>query len=165
MLLNCGVGQDSWDSKEIKLVNPKGYQSWIFIGKTDAEVETPILWPLDMKNGLIGKDLNAGQDWRKEDKGITKDEMVGWHHWLDGHKFDQAPGVGDGQGSLMCCSPWGHKELDTTEWLSWTELSFLQFHYYQKPFKWDNFCKLSVFFPQSLQRWLCLIQSTYTTQK
>jgi len=89
------------DSKEIKLVNPKGYQSWIFIGRTDAEVETPILWPPDMMNGLIGKDPNAGQDWRKEGKGIAEDEVVGWHHRLDGQEFDQAPGVGDRE---VCCA-------------------------------------------------------------
>ena len=98
------------DSKEIKLVNPKGNQSWIFIGRTDVEAETPILWPPDVKNWVIGKDLDAGKDWRQE-KGTTKDEMVGWHHRLNGHKFDQALGVDDGRGSLVCCNPWGHKEL------------------------------------------------------
>ena len=109
------------DCKEIKPVNPKGNQSWIFIGRTDAEAEIPILWPPDAKNWLIGKDLDAGKDWRKEEKGTREDEMVGWNHWLDGHEFEQAPEIGDGQGSLACCSPWGGKELDTTEWLSWTD--------------------------------------------
>ena len=110
------------DYKEIKPVHPKGNQSWIFIGKTDAEAETPIFWPPDAKNWLTGKDPDAGKDWRREEKRMTEDEMVGWHHWLNGHEFQQAPGVGDGQG-LVCCSPWGRKELDTTEWLNWTELT------------------------------------------
>jgi len=94
-------------------------QSWLFTGRTDAEAETPILWPPDAKNWLTGKDLHAGKDWRQEEKGITEDEMVGRHQQLDGHEFEQSPGVGDGQGSLVCCSPWGHKESDTTEWLNW----------------------------------------------
>ena len=105
------------DSKEIKPVNPKGSQSWIFTGRTDAEAEAPILWPPDVKNWLTGKDPDAGKDWRQEEKGMTEDEMVGWHHWLNGHEFEQALGVGDGQGSLACYSPWGHKELDMTEQL------------------------------------------------
>ena len=109
--------------KEIHPVHPKGNQSWIFIGRTDAEAKTPILWPPDVKNWLIGKDSDAGNDWRWEEKGMTEDEMVGWHHWLDGHEFKQALGVSDGQGSLACCSPWGHKESDTTERLNWTENS------------------------------------------
>ena len=98
-------------------------QSWIFIGGTDAEAEIPILWPPDVKNWLIWKDPDAGKDWRQEKKGMTEDEMVGWHHQLDGHEFEQAPGVGDGQGSLACCSPWACKESDLTEWLNWTEQS------------------------------------------
>ena len=141
-------------SKKIKPVNPKGNQSWIFIGRTNAEAEALILWPPDEKNWFTGKDPDAGKDWRQEEKGTTEDEMIGWHHRLDGHDFEQAPGVGDGQGSLVCCSPWlkraghdwvtelnrptpeflpgefhgqrslegyspwGHKEWDTTEWLS-----------------------------------------------
>ena len=111
------------DCKEIQPVNPKGNQSWIVIGSTDDKAEAPVLWPADAKNWLIGKDPDAGKDWRQEQKGMTEDEMVGWHHWLDGHEFEQALGVGDGQGGLVCCSPWGCKESDTTEWLSWTELS------------------------------------------
>ena len=106
------------DCKEIQPLHSKGNQSWIFIGRTDVEAETPILWPLDAKNWLIGKDPDAGKDWRQEEKGTTEDEMIGWHHQLDGHEFEQASGVGDGQGSLACCSPWGHKESDTTEWLN-----------------------------------------------
>ena len=106
--------------KEIKPVNPKGNHSWIFIGSTDAEAEAPILWPPDIKSWLIGKDPDVRKDWRQEEKGITEDEMVGWHHQLDGHEFEQAPGIGDGQGRLACCSSWGRKESDTTEWLNWT---------------------------------------------
>ena len=104
-----------------KLSDPKGNQSWIFIGRTDAEAETPILWPPDAKNWLTGKDPDAGKDWRQEKKGTTEDELVRWHHQLDGHEFEQAPGVGDRQASLACCSPWGRKWSDTTEWLNWTE--------------------------------------------
>ena len=92
------------DYKEIKPVHPKGIQSWIYIGRTDAE--SPILWPLDVKNWLIGKDPNAGKDWRQEERGTTENKMAGWHYRLDGHEFEQAPGVGDGQGGLVCCSPW-----------------------------------------------------------
>ena len=94
------------DCKEIQPVHPKGNQSWIFIGRTDAEAEILILWPPDAKNWLIRKDLDTGKDWRREEKGTTEDQMVGWHHWLDGHEFEQAPGVGDGQGSLVGCSSW-----------------------------------------------------------
>ena len=112
------------DCKEIQPVNPEGNQSWIFIGRTDAEAETPILWPPDAKNRLTGKDPDAGKDWKREEKGMTEDEMVGWHHWFDGHEFEQALGVGDVQGSLVCCSPWGYKELDMTEWLAWTDVSY-----------------------------------------
>ena len=103
------------DCKEIQAVHPKGNQSWIFIGRTDADTETPIFWLSDAKKWLIGKDSDAGKDWRQEQKGTTEDEMVGWHHWLNGHEFEQARGVGDGQGSLAFCCPWGHNESDTTE--------------------------------------------------
>ena len=109
------------DYKEIQPIHPKGDQAWVFIGRADAEVETPILWPPNVKNWLICKDPDAGKDWRREDKGTTEDEMIRWHHQLSEHEFDQIPGVGDGQGGLVCCSPWGHKESDTTEWLKWTE--------------------------------------------
>ena len=111
------------NSKEIKPVNTKGNQSWIFTGRTGAEVEIPILWTLGVKNWRIGKDPDAGKDGRQEEKGITEDDMVGWQHRLDGHEFEQAPAVGDRQRSLACCSPWGHKESDTTEQLNWTERS------------------------------------------
>ena len=114
------------DSKEIQPVHSKENQSWIFIGRTDAEAETPILWPPDAKNWLIGKDPTAGKDWRRENKGMTEDEMVGWHHWCYGHGFEQAPGVGDGQGSLACCSPCGSKELDMIEQLNWTDFLCIQ---------------------------------------
>ena len=111
------------DSKEIQPVHPKGNQSWIFIGRTDVEAETPILWSPDAKNWLIWKDPDAGKDWRREEKGTTEDEMVGWHHRLNGCEFESTPVVGDGQGGLTCCNPWGCKESDTTEWLNWTEPS------------------------------------------
>ena len=108
------------DCKEIQPVYPKGNQSWIFIGRTDAEAEGPVLWPPDAKNWLIGKDPDAGKDWRQEEKGTTEDEMVGWHHQLDGHEFEQAAGVGDGQRSLACCS---HGVAKIWTWLNdWTEL-------------------------------------------
>ena len=109
------------DCKEIQPINPKGNQSWMFIGRTDAEAETLIFWPPDMKNWLIRKDPAAGKDWRQEEKGMTEDEMAGWHHWLNGHEFEQAPGVDVGQGGLACCSPWGRKESDMTGQLNWTE--------------------------------------------
>ena len=111
------------DCNEIQPVHPKGDQSWMFIGRTDAEAETPILWPPDVKNWLIWKDPDAGKNWRQEEKGTTEDEMVGWHHRLDGHEFEQALGVGDKQGGLACCSPLSCKESDTTVWLNRTELS------------------------------------------
>ena len=111
------------DCKEIQPVSPKGYQSWIFIGRTDVEAETPILWPPDAKNGLIGKDPDAGKDWRQEEKRTTR----GWDGWMASltqwTQFEQALGVGIGQGGLMCYSPWGCKEPDTTEQLNWTDNS------------------------------------------
>ena len=104
-----------WTARRSKPVNPKGKQPWIFIRRTDAEV--PILWPTDAKNWLIGKDPDDGKDWRQEEKGMgmTEDEMVGWHHWLNGHEFKQTLGDDEGQGSLVCCRPWGRKESDVTE--------------------------------------------------
>ena len=113
------------DCKEIQPVHPKGDQSWIVIGRTDAEAEAPILWPPDVTDWLIWKDPDAGKDWRWEEKGMTEYEMVGWHHRLNGHEFEETLGVGNGQGGLACCSPWGHKESDTTEQLNWTESSSL----------------------------------------
>ena len=110
--------ESSLDCKEIKPVNPKENQSKIFIGWSDAKAVNPIFWPRDVKWGLISKDPDAGKDWRQEEKGTTKDKMVGRHHWLNGHEFEQALGDDEGQGSLACCSPWGNKELDMTEWLN-----------------------------------------------
>ena len=121
MLLNCGVGEDSCllDCKEITPVKPKGNQPCTFIGRTDAEAEIPILWPPDVKNRFIWKDPNTGKDWRQEEKGLTGDEMVWWHHWLNGHEFESTLGVGDGQGSLA----WGWKPSVHEVALSWTWLS------------------------------------------
>ena len=104
-----------------------GNQSWIFTGRTYAKAGIPILWPPDVKNWLIWKDSDARKHWGQEEKGTTEDEMVGWHHWIDGHEFKQAPGVGNGQGGLACCDSWGHKESDTTERLNWTELNWCLF--------------------------------------
>ena len=109
------------DCKEIQQVHPKGDQSWVFIGRTDAEAETPILLPPHVKCWLIRKDPDAGRDWGQEEKGTTEDEMAGWHHRLDGHEFGWTLGVGDGEGVLACCDSWGHKELDMTERLNWTD--------------------------------------------
>ena len=115
-----------WTARRSNQSIPKGDQSWLFIGRTDVETETPILWPPDAKNWLIGKEPDGGKDWRQEEKGTTEDEMVGWHHRLNGHEFEQASGVGNGQGSLACFSPWGRKESDTTEKPNWTELNWKQ---------------------------------------
>ena len=112
------------DCKEIQPVHPKGDQSWVFIGRTDVEAETSILWPPHVKSWLIWKDLDAGKDWGQEEKGMTEDEMVGWHHGLDGHGFGWTLGVGDGQGSLARCGSWGRKESDMTGRLNWTKSNF-----------------------------------------
>ena len=109
------------DCKEIQPVHPKGDPSWVFIGRTDNQAETPILWPPHAKNWLIGKDSDAGRDWGPKEKRTTEDEMAGWHHRLNAHEFGWSPGVGDGQGGLVCCDSWGCKESDATEWLNWTE--------------------------------------------
>ena len=105
------------DCKEIKSVNPKGNQSWIFIGRTNDEAEAPVLWLPNAKSWLIGKDPDGRKDWRQKEKEMTKDEMVGWHHWLNGQEFEQAVGDGEGQEGLACCSPWGLKESNVIEWL------------------------------------------------
>ena len=118
------------DCKKIQPVPPEGDQSWVFIGRTDAEAETQLLWPPDAKNWLIWKDPDAGKDWRQEEKGTTEDEMCGWHHWLNGHESEWTPGVGDGQGGLTCCSPWSHKESDTTVQLNWTEPMIFKYRLY-----------------------------------
>ena len=116
------------DCKEVQPLHPKGNQSWVFIGRTDDEAEAPILWQPDVKNWVIGKDPDAGKDWRQEEKGTTEDEMVGWHHWLDGHKFEQTPEAGDGQGSLACYSPWGCSiGHDWATELNWASLDISQY--------------------------------------
>ena len=166
MLLNCGVGQDSWEFFGLQgdpPVNPKENQSWIFIGRANAEPEAPILWPLDARNWLIGKDPDAEKEWRQEEKGTAEDEMVGWHHWLNVHEFEQAPGDGDRPGSLECCSPWGRKELNMSKWLNWTTkysiyiflpfkfssffhvLPFLWAHHSTQPWNWPHFPLWNVF--------------------
>ena len=110
------------DCKEIQPVHSEGDQPWDFFGRNDAEAETPVLWLPHAKSWLTGKDSDAGRDWGQEEKGMTEDEMAGWHHWLDGREYEWTPGVGDGQGGLACCDSWGHKESDTTEWLIWSDL-------------------------------------------
>ena len=115
--------ESALDCKEIQPVHPKGDQSWVFFGRTDAKAETPVLWPSHMNSWLFGKDSDAGRDWGQE-KGMTEDEMAGWPHRLDGCEFEWTPGVGDGQGGLACCNSWGRKELDMTERLNWTELKW-----------------------------------------
>ena len=124
MLLNCGIGEDSWEFlglQEDPTSPPKGDQSWVFIGRTDVEAKTLILWPPHAKSWLIGKDSDAGRDWGQEEKGTAEDEMAGWHHWLEWPGVEWTSGVGDGQGGLACCGSWGHKESDTTERLNWTD--------------------------------------------
>ena len=120
MLSNHGVEEDLrvlWQKGDQTSQSSRN-QYWISIGKTVAEAEAPILWPPDVKSWLIGKDSDAGKDWGQEEKGVSEDEMVGWHHWLNGHEFEQTLGDSEGQGSLACCRPWGHKESDITEWLN-----------------------------------------------
>ena len=139
--------QSPLDWKEIQPVHPKGDQSWVFIGRTDVEAETPILWPPDAKGWLIWKDPEAGKDCRQEEKGATEDEMVGWHHQHNGHGFGWTPQVGDGQGGLAYCSSWGCKESDMTEQLNWTELIVIHWHKIkQKMFikALNNVCKCKV---------------------
>ena len=106
------------DCRDIQPIHPKGNQSWVFIGRTDVEAETPVLWPPDVKSWLIWKDPDGGKDWGQEEKGTTEDEMVGWYHQLNGHEFVWTLGVCDGQGGLVCCGSWGRKELDTTKLLN-----------------------------------------------
>ena len=113
------------DCKEIQPVYSKGDQPWVLFGRNDAKAETPVHWTPHAKSWLIGKDSDAGRDWGQEERGMTEDEMAGWHHWLDGHESEWTPGIGDGQGGLACCDSWGHKESDTTERLNWTEGDFI----------------------------------------
>ena len=114
LLLNCSLGEDSWESLRLQ-----GDQSWVFTGRIDAEAETPVFWQPHAKSWLIGKDPDAGRDWGQEEKGMMEDEMAGWHHQLDEHEFEKTPGAGDAQGGLACCDSWGHKQSDTTERLNW----------------------------------------------
>ena len=153
MLLNCGVGEDSWESLGLhwvhsKPVHPKGDQSWVFIGRTDAKAETPVVWPPHAKSWLIGKDSDAGRDWQKEEKGLTEDEMARWHHQLDGYEFEWTPGVGDGQGGLACCNSWCRKLSETTERLNWTELNDIWERRQKQTFSWKY---LSIHFFKSLR--------------
>ena len=126
------------DSKKIKPVNPKGKQPWIFIKRTEAEAKTPVLCPLDGKSWLIGKDPDVEKDWKQEEKRTTEDEMVGWHHQLDRHEFQQSPGVGEGQGSLVCCSPRGLKE--STQLSDWTRTTTVTLAWYPEliPSSWGR---------------------------
>ena len=141
--------ESSLDCK-IKAVNPKGDQSWMFTGRIDAETETLIFWPPDVKSWLTAEDPDAGKDWRQEEKGVTEDEMVGWQHQLDGQEFEQALGAGDGQGGLACCSPWSHKESDTTEQLNWTTSpNPIQFNPWKQPFT-GSFLSCSFFLNLSM---------------
>ena len=125
MLFNCGcwrrLSRVPWTARRSKQSILKEISPEYSLEGLMLKLKLLIFWPPDTKNWLIWQDPDARKDWRWEEKGTTEDEMVGWHHWFNGHEFEQAPGVGDGQGSLVCCSPWGHKELDTTEWLNWTE--------------------------------------------
>ena len=130
--------ESSLDCKEIQSVHPKGDQFYVSIGRTDVAAETPILWPPDAKSWLIWKVPDAGKDWGQEEKGMTEDEMVGWHHRLSGHGFGWTLGVGDGQEGLVCCSSWGRKESDTTEWLNWTEL--IKNHLHMKNSRYWYYC-------------------------
>ena len=134
MVLNCGAGEDSW--------HPERDQSWVFIGRTEVEAETPVLWPPDAKSWLIGKDPDVRKDWGQEEKEMTEDEMVGWHHRLSGLGFGWTPWVSDRQGGLACCGPWHHKESDTTERLSWTEsLEIDNRQEIRESFYWASWCR------------------------
>ena len=162
MLVNCGVGEDSWESLGLQgdPTSPFWRRSVFSVHwKEWCEAETPILWPPDAKSWLIGKDPDARKDWRQEEKGMTEDEMVGWHHWLNGHEFGWTPGVGDGQEGLVCCSSLGHKESDMTEQLNWTELRDLNlgnfYNIFLFFFLWTYvfyFIHLEVFFWQGNHR-------------
>ena len=135
------------DCKEIQPVHPKGDESWVFIGRTDFEAETPILWPPDAKSWLIWKDPDAGKDWGQEEKEMTEDEMVGWCHWLNGHGFGWTPGDGDGQGGLPWCGSWGCKRSNMTEWLNWTELIYVDVGKLKKNLYLSINIQISSFFP------------------
>ena len=153
-----------WTARRSK-VHPKGNQSWVFIGRTDVEAETS-----DEKNWLIGKDPDAGQDWGQEEKETTEDEMVGWHHRLNGHEFGYGPGVGDGQRGLVCCGSWGHKELDTTEGLNWTDSIITLFtcpsmpikcstsrQEYQRSYLFHSLCVFQCNWTEVLNKWAFMV--------
>ena len=133
------------DCKEIQPVHSKGHQSWVFFGRNDAKAETPVLWPPHAKSWLVGKDSDAGRDWGQEEKGMTEDEMAGWHHRLDGREFEWTSGVGDGQEGLACCDLWGCKESDTTERLNWADsdryevISHFGLHFSDNEWCWVSF--------------------------
>ena len=140
MLLNCGVGEDSWESLGLQgdPTSPFWRRSILyFFGRNDAKAETLVLWPPHVKGWLIGKDSDAGRDLGQEEKRIKEDEMAGYHHWLDGRESECTPGVGDGQGGLACCSPWGLKELDMTEGLNWLIVYSNQYYH---SVSWSCFC-------------------------
>ena len=138
------------DCKEIQPVHSEEDQPWDFLCRNDAKAEVLVLWPPHAKSWLIGKDSNAGRDWGQEEKGTTKDEIAGWHHWLDGRESEWTPGVGDGQGGLVCCNSWGRKDSDMTEWLNWTELNSRSQSHAVKPV-------LSQFHETLLSRWRGII--------
>ena len=143
------------DCKEIQPIHSEWDQPRDFFGRNDAEAETAVLWPPHVKNWLIGKDSDAGRDWGQEEKGTTEDQTAGWHHWLDGRESEWTPGVGDGQGDLACCDSWCHKELDTTEWLNWTELNW--WHYVNLK-NHSNCCLMAS--PCGLSWWISLLQGS-----
>ena len=144
------------DSKETKPVNSKGNQPWIFIGKTDAEAEAPILWLPDVKSWLFGKDPGTRKDWEQEEKGTTEDEMVGWYHWLNGHQFEQIPEYSEGCGSLACCSPRGCKELiGLSDWTATTNVFlFLRLCLTGESGQWAHPCLHTVIFVLQEADWL-----------
>ena len=147
------------DCKETKPANPKGNQPWIFIGKTNTEAEAPILWPPHVKSWLIWKDPDAGVYWGQKEKGMTEDEMAGWHHWLDGHWSEWTLGVGDGQGGLACCDSWGRKESDTTERLIWSDLTLELWHW---GLSWlhDSYGFFWIYWLWGLRNSICVVGSS-----
>ena len=154
MINNC-FPESPLDCKEIQPVHSKGDHSWVFLGRTDAKAETPVLWPPHSKSWLIGKDSDDGRDWRQKEKGTTEDEMAGWHHWLDGRESEWTPRVDDGQGGLVCCDSWGHKESDMSEWLNWTELKYVSISYKNR--KLLNFAPIKIRREFNTDMWQWLI--------
>ena len=143
------------DCKEIQPVHPKGDQSWVFIGRTGAEAETPIHGPPHVKSWLTGKDSDARRDWGQEEKGTTEDAMGGWHHRLDGHESEWTPGVGDGQRGLACCNSWGCKGSDMTELLNWNELKGRQsWIFIRRDWSWNSGSNTSAYWCKEPTHWL-----------